>query len=94
MKITPKLQYYSKRCEKSKRIDQNLYANFDNNPNKTNLQFINNDSLSFEKLHTMFALKGYCPINHDSEQKLKLPKFRRLFIEIQQNQSHAKTDLA
>jgi len=83
-----------KDVKESKRIDQNLHANFDNNPNKTNLQFINNDSLSFEKLHTKFALKGYCPINPDSEQKLKLPKFRRLFIEIQQNQSHAKTDLA
>jgi len=62
-----------KDVKESKRIDQNLHANFDNNPNKTNLRFINNDSLSFEKLHTMFASKGYWPINYDSEQKLKLP---------------------
>ena len=59
-----------KDVKESKRIDQNLHANFDNNiAYKRGGQ----ELLSFDKLHAMFASKGYWPINYECENTVKLP---------------------
>ena len=58
-----------KDVKESKRIDQNLHANFD----MATRSRYPTEAFGFEKLHAMFASKGYWPINYDCQETLKLP---------------------
>lgn len=60
-----------KDVKESKKIDQNLHAKYDKSQTITFRQ--NQDLLTLDKLHAMFASKGYWPINYEYQNALKVP---------------------
>lgn len=77
-----------KDVKESKKIDQNIHNAFDK---ALAMTFRVQDLLGFEKLHTMFASKGYWPINYEFDTPFKLPpNLSQIFEEYSGNYSKIK----